>query len=640
MVVGTVGGSFAYLRHIDDFCREFSVNAAYLHHILMNILGISAFYHDSAAVLIRDGEIVAACQEERFSRKKNDFSFPRQAVEYCLKEGKIKPQDLDYVAFYEKPFLKFERILETYLNYAPFGVSSFIKAIPLWIKQKIWIKVLIQNELRNSSAKILFPEHHLSHAASAFYPSPFTASAIITADAVGEWTSTSIGRGVKNNIELLEEINFPHSLGMLYSAFTFFIGFKVNSAEYKVMGLAPYGRPKYVQAILDNLIDLKEDGSFKLNMEYFDFAAGLTMVNEKFNRLFGGLPRHQEGPLTQREMDLARSIQEVAEIVMLRMAKHAQKITGSRHLCLAGGVALNCVANGKILRENIFDDIWIQPASGDAGGALGAALAVWYQYLDNARMADGKNDFQKNSLLGPEFSDQEILDFLEKHRISYAKLSEEEMILKTAKLIQEGNIIGWFQGRMEFGPRALGSRSILGDARSSGMQKKMNLKIKFRESFRPFAPSVLAEEASNFFEIDRPSSYMLLTVYVRKEIRKEMTLQEKKLSGLAQLNVVRSNIPAVTHLDYSARIQTVDKNTNPKYWKLIKVFQDLTGCPVVVNTSFNVRGEPIVCTPLDAYKCFMRTEMDYLVFNNYLLSKNDQSISQKDIDWQDKFEMD
>ncbi|MFH1423773.1 MAG: carbamoyltransferase [Candidatus Nealsonbacteria bacterium] len=606
----------------------------------MNILGISAFYHDSAAVLIRDGEIIAACQEERFTRKRHDFDFPKSAIEYCLKEGKIQHKDLDYVAFYEKPFLKFERILETYLTYAPFGVRSFIKAIPLWIKQKIWMRALIQNKLGGYTGKILFSEHHLSHVASAFYPSPFIQSAIITADAVGEWATTSIGQGEKNKIEILEEINFPHSLGMLYSAFTYFTGFKVNSAEYKVMGLAPYGQPKYVQVILDNLIDLKEDGSFKLNMTYFDFAAGSTMVNEKFNRLFDGPPRNQEGPLTQREMDLARSLQEVTEMAMLRMAKYAKKITGAKNLCLAGGVALNCVANGKILRENIFDDIWIQPASGDAGGALGAALAVWYQYSGEERAADEKSDFQKGSFLGPAFSDREILEFLEKYHVPHTKLSEEEIILKTAKLIQEGNVIGWFQGRMEFGPRALGSRSILGDARSPEMQKKMNLKIKFRESFRPFAPSVLVEEAPNFFEINRPSPYMLLTAYIKKEIRKEMTEEEEKLFGPDKLNVVRSKIPAVTHLDYSARIQTVDKNTNPKYWKLIKAFQDLTGCPIIINTSFNVRGEPIVCTPLDAYKCFMRTEMDYLVMGNYLLDKRDQSKFRDDIDWQEKFELD
>ncbi len=606
----------------------------------MNILGISAFYHDSAAVLVRDGEIIAAVQEERFTRKKHDPSFPKNAIRYCLKKGKIFTKDLDYVVFYEKPFLKFERILETYLSYAPKGIRSFLIAIPLWIKQKIWIKSLIQDELKDYQGKILFTEHHQSHAASAFYPSPFKEAVIITADAVGEWSTTSVGRGEDNKIELLEEINFPHSLGMLYSAFTYFTGFKVNSAEYKVMGLAPYGEPKYVQTILDKLVDLKEDGSLKLNMEYFDFAAGLTMTNEKFNRLFGGLPRKKEAPLTQREMDLARSFQEVTEIATLRMARYAKKITGLNYLCLAGGVALNCVANGKILKENIFDDIWIQPAAGDAGGALGAALAVWYQYLGNERLTDGKNDFQKGSYLGPEYTDKEIVGVLEKYHIPNKKLSEEKIIQKTAQLIKEGKVVGWFQGRMEFGPRALGSRSILGDARSPEMQRKINLKIKFRESFRPFAPSVLVEEVSNYFEIDRPSSYMLLVADIKKEIRKEMTEEEKHLFGLEKLNTVRSKIPAVTHLDYSARLQTVNRDTNPKYWKLIKEFQKLTGCPVIINTSFNVRGEPIVCSPLDAYKCFMRTEMDYLVVGNYLLEKKNQPEFHEDIDWQTKFELD
>jgi len=640
MVADTAGGSFDDIGSADSICGRFGVGPVDLYHILMNILGISAFYHDSAAVLISDGDIVAACQEERFTRKKHDSGFPKNAIQFCLEKGGLQRENLDYVAFYEKPFLKFERILETFATYAPFGIESFLKAMPSWLNQKIWLKPLIQKELGGTGGKILFPEHHLSHAASAFLPSPFMQAAIITADAVGEWTTTSISRGEKNNVEILEEMSFPHSLGMLYSAFTYFTGFKVNSAEYKVMGLAPYGRPKYVQVILDNLIDLKEDGSLKLNMEYFNFAVGLTMTNEKFSKLFGGPLRPKEAPLTQREMDIACSLQTVTEMVMLRMARHARKITSSKYLCLAGGVALNCVANGKILRENIFEDIWIQPASGDAGGALGAALAVWYGYLGNQRTADGRNDFQKGSLLGPEFSDQDLLKFLEQYQISHIKLPEEEIIAKTAKLIQEGNIIGWFQGRMEFGPRALGSRSILGDARSPEMQKKMNLKIKFRESFRPFAPSVLLEEAGNFFEIDRPSPYMLLTADVKKSLRRAMTRAEEKLFGLDKLNVVRSEIPAVTHLDYSARLQTVDKNTDPKYWKLIKAFQNLTGCPVVVNTSFNVRGEPIVCTPLDAYKCFMRTEMDYLVMGNFLLDKKNQAEFHEDINWQNVFELD
>ena len=606
----------------------------------MNIIGISAFYHDSAAALVRGGEIIAAAQEERFTRKKHDFRFPHNAIQYCLKEGKVKPKELDYVVFYDKPFLKFERILETYLQYAPIGIKSFIKAIPLWIKQKIWMKNLIQEELKGYDGKILFPEHHQSHAASAFYPSPYKEAAIITTDGVGEWTTTSIGYGKGNKFNILKEIHFPHSLGMLYSAFTYYTGFKVNSGEYKVMGLAPYGEPKYVQTILDNLIDLKEDGSFKLNMKYFNFAAGLTMTNGRFNKLFGGEPRKKETLITQREMDLARSIQEVTEIAMLRMARYSKKITDAKYLCLAGGVALNCVANGKILRENIFEDIWIQPAAGDAGGALGAALAIWYDYLKNERKVDGKNDLQKGSYLGPEFKDDDILEFLNHHKIPYTKLEDNEVFSKTAELLSNEKVIGWFQGRMEFGPRALGSRSIIGDARSSKMQKKMNLKIKFRESFRPFAPSVLSEEVSNYFEIDRCSPYMLLVADVKKEIRREMTEEEKNLFGIDKLNIVRSKIPAVTHVDYSARLQTVHRDTNPKYWNMIKAFQDLSGCPVIVNTSFNVRGEPIVCKPIDAYKCFMRTEMDYLIMGNYLLDKTKQPEFHDDINWREKFELD
>jgi carbamoyltransferase len=606
----------------------------------MNILGISAFYHDSAATLVRDGQIIAAVQEERFTRKKHDFSFPKNAINCCLKEGNISPKDLDYVVFYEKPFLKFDRILETYLTYVPKGIRSFLKAMPLWIKQKIWIKSLIQKELEGYKGKVLFSEHHLSHAASAFYPSPFKEAAIITTDAVGSWTTTSFGFGRGNKIELIEELSFPHSLGLLYSAFTYFTGFKVNSGEYKMMGLAPYGKPKYVQKILDNLIDLREDGSFKLNMDYFNFAAGLTMTSKKFNKLFDGPPREKESPLTQREMDIARSIQEVTEDIMLKIARRIKEVTGQKYLCLAGGVALNCVSNGKILREGLFDDIWIQPAAGDAGGALGAALAVWYDYLGNSREANDKNDFQKGSYLGPQFSQEEILEFLKKYKIPYMELTEEEAIKKTAELITQNYVIGWFQGRVEFGPRALGSRSILGDARSPEMQKKINLKIKFRESFRPFAPSVLVEDVSDYFEIDRPSPYMLSVAYVNKKIRKEEAEGEEGLTGIKKLDVVRSTIPAVTHIDYSARLQTVNKETNPKYWKLIKTFKDLTGCPVIINTSFNVRGEPIVCTPMDAYKCFMRTKMDYLVMGNYLLNKENQPEFHDEIDWRQEFKLD
>ncbi len=606
----------------------------------MDILGISAFYHDSAAALIRDGEIFAAAQEERFTRKKHDFRFPHNAIQYCLKEGRISPEKLGCVVFYDKPFVKFERILETYLQYAPIGISSFIKAIPLWIKQKLWIKNLIQTELKGYTGKLLFPEHHQSHAASAFYLSPYKEAAIITTDGVGEWATTSIGYGKGNKCRILKEIHFPHSLGMLYSAFTYYTGFKVNSGEYKVMGLAPYGEPKYVQTILDNLIDLKEDGSLRINMKYFDYAAGLTMTNGRFNRLFGGQPHKTGQLLTQREMDLARSVQEVTEMAMERMARYTREITGAKYLCLAGGVALNCVANGKILRKNIFDDIWIQPAAGDAGGALGAALIAWYDYMNNDRNIPAQDDSQKGSYLGPEYSDEEILDFLNQHNIPFKRLPDEDLLKRISKLLSDEKIVGWFQGRMEFGPRALGSRSIIGDARSPEMQKKMNLKIKYRESFRPFAPSVLSEEVSNYFEIDRQSPYMLLVADVKKELQREMKDDEKKLFGIDKLNVVRSTIPAITHIDYSARIQTIQKETNPRYWNLVNEFKKLTGCPVIVNTSFNVRGEPIVCTPLDAYKCFMRTEMDYLIMGNYLLDKKEQPEFIDNIDWREEFELD
>jgi len=605
----------------------------------MYILGISAFYHDSAACLIKDGQIVAAVQEERFTRKKHDFSFPTNAVKYCLDYCNIKSNDLNYVAFYDKPFIKFERILESYLSYAPKGIASFIKAIPIWIREKLWMKELIKKEL-NFSGTILFPEHHESHAASAFYASPFNEAAILTADGVGEWTTSSFGIGLGNNIKIIADIKFPHSLGLLYSAFTYYTGFKVNSGEYKVMGLAPYGEPKYVDLILNELIDLKEDGSFKLNMKYFNFVAGLTMTNKHFDKLFGSSPRKPESELTQREMDLARSVQDVTEEIMLRMAKHIKKETGQKYLCLAGGVALNCVANGKLLREKIFDDIWIQPAAGDAGGALGAALFTWYQYLGNERKTNDSADFQFGSYLGPEFDDDKIKDFLAKNNIEYRKFTDEEITAVTADLIADENVVGWFQGRMEFGPRALGNRSIIGDARSPKMQTKMNLKIKYRESFRPFAPSVIEEKVSEYFEIDKPSPYMLLVANVKKERCKQMSNDENKLFGIKKLNIERSDIPAVTHVDYSARIQTVNKNTNPKYHKLISKFEKKHGSAVVVNTSFNVRGEPIVCTPEDAYKCFMRTEMDYLVLGNFLLDKDKQCKLENDINWKEKFELD
>jgi carbamoyltransferase len=605
----------------------------------MNILGISAFYHDSAACLVQDGEIISAAQEERFSRKKHDFSFPKNAIRYCLREGGLKGKDLDFVAFYDKPFLKFERILETYLAYAPRGIQSFIKAIPLWIKHKVWIKELIRKELHYDSV-LIFAEHHESHAASAFFASPFQEAAFVTIDGVGEWATASFGVGKSNEIDILSEIRFPHSLGLLYSAFTYYTGFKVNSGEYKVMGLAPYGQPKYKDLILSEVMDLKEDGSFKLNMKYFNYCAGLTMTNKRFEKLFGGPPRKPESRLTQRVMDLARSVQEVTEEVMLRMARHIHKETGQKNLCLAGGVALNCVANGRILREGPFENIWIQPAAGDAGGALGAALIVWYQYLGNTRTIDGRKDFQQGSYLGPKFENGYIKDYLEKNQIPYVLLIDEEIPEKIADLIADQKVIGWFQGRMEFGPRALGSRSILGDARSPKMQETINLKIKFRESFRPFAPTVIKERASDFFDIDRESPYMLLVAPVKKEIRREMSNEERKLFGLDKLHVVRSSIPAVTHVDYSARLQTVNKADNPLYHRMISKFDEKYYCPVIINTSFNVRGEPIVCTPEDAYLCFMLTNMDYLIMANFLIEKKEQKPLDKDIDWLKEFELD
>jgi Predicted carbamoyl transferase, NodU family len=605
----------------------------------MNILGISAFYHDSAACLVQDGRIVSAAQEERFTRKKHDFSFPTNAIQYCLQESGLKVEDLDFVAFYDKPFLKFERILMTYLAYAPVGIRSFIKAMPLWIKQKIWMKEFIKKEL-DFAGKIIFPEHHESHAASAFFPSPFQEAAVLTLDGVGEWATTSYGIGKDNKIDILAEIHFPHSLGLLYSAFTYYTGFKVNSGEYKVMGLAPYGEPKYKGIILSELMDLKEDGSFKLNMKYFNYCAGLTMTNKRFDKLFGGPPRKPESLLTQREMDLARSVQEVTEEVMMRVTRHVYKETGQKNLCMAGGVALNCVGNGKIVREGPFENIWIQPSAGDAGGALGAAMFVWYQYLENKRTADNKKDFQRGSYLGPEYEDKSISDYLRKNKIPFTEISNEDIPEKIADLIAEQKVIGWFQGRMEFGPRALGSRSIIGDARSPKMQEVMNLKTKFRESFRPFAPSVIKERVSDFFEFDKESPYMLLVAPVKKEIRREMSEEEVKLFGIDKLNVVRSSIPAVTHIDYSARIQTVDKDVNPLFYRTIAAFDKKYGCPVIINTSFNVRGEPIVCTPEDAYLCFMRTNMDYLILGNFLIEKKEQKPLDKDIDWLKKYELD
>ena len=605
----------------------------------MYILGISAFYHDSAAALIKDGEVIAAVQEERFTRKKHDHNFPSNAISFCLNFAGIKSDSLDIVAFYDKPFLKFERLLETYLSYAPVGIKSFIKAMPLWIKEKLWMKEMIKEKLEYDG-KIIFPEHHESHAASAFFPSPFNEAAILTMDGVGEWTTSSYGVGKGNNVEILADIKFPHSLGLLYSAFTYYTGFKVNSGEYKVMGLAPYGEPKYKDLILKELIDIKEDGSFRMNMDYFNYASGLTMTNEKFHLLFGGPPRKPESILTQKEMDLARSVQDVTEEVVLNMGKHVYKETGLENICLAGGVALNCVANGRLLREGPFNEIWIQPAAGDAGGALGAALIAWYQYLGNPRKVESGKDSQKGSYLGPVYSDEDLKIFFDENNIRYSKIEDNELPDKVAALIAQEKVIGWFEGRMEFGPRALGARSILGDARSSKMQSVMNLKIKFRESFRPFAPAVLNERVSDYFEIDRESPYMLLVAEVKNERRKNMSEDEQKLFGIQKLNVVRSDIPAVTHVDYSARIQTVHKETNPLFHKLISKFEENYGSAVLINTSFNVRGEPIVCTPADAYKCFMRTKMDFLVIGNYLLDKGEQEEWVGDTDWKKEFELD
>ena len=604
----------------------------------MNILGISCFYHDSAACLVQNGVITAAAQEERFTRKKHDSDFPRHAVQFCLKYAGLTIDDIDTISFYDKPFIKFERILETYLAYAPAGLRSYLMAMPLWLKKKLWIPDLIRKEL-DFDGRIVFPEHHESHAASAFFPSPFKRAAFLTMDGVGEWTTTSFGVGEGNRFSIDSELHFPHSLGLLYSAFTYYTGFKVNSGEYKVMGLAPYGSPKYVQTILDHLIDLKEDGSFRINMRYFNYGAGLTMTNERFHKLFGGPPRKPETLLTQKEMDLARSLQEVTEEIMLRAARHVHRQTREKYLCLAGGVALNCVANGRILRESPFGDIWIQPAAGDAGGALGAALFAWHQIDGHPRQADDQHDAQNASLLGPEFGTDEIHQFLDTHQLPHHLLSDDELTDRTAELLESGNIVAWFQGRMEFGPRALGSRSILGDARSPHMQSRMNLKIKFRESFRPFAPSVLEEHASEWFELDRPSPYMLLVANVRKEKQRPMTDEEQNLWGIDKLNVVRSEIPAVTHVDYSARIQTVSTQ-HGRYYDLIQRFYQRTGCPVIINTSFNVRGEPIVCTPQDAYRCFMRTEMDALVMGNFILYKSEQPQFADKEDWRKTYELD
>ena len=611
----------------------------------MYILGISAYYHDSAACLVRDGEILAAVQEERFTRKKHDHRFPSHAVDFCLRHAGITAKELDYVAFYDKPLLKFERLLETYLDYAPAGLRSFVMAMPLWLREKLWIREQVSKDA-GFGGRVLFTEHHESHAASAFFPSPFESAAVLTMDGVGEWATSSYGHGRGNELHLLKEMHFPHSLGLLYSAFTYYTGFKVNSGEYKVMGLAPYGEPRYVSVILDELIDLREDGSLRLNMKYFDFAAGLRMTNTAFDHLFGGPPRRPESEITQRDMDLARSVQDVTEEAMLRMARHAHRETGERNLCLAGGVALNCVGNGRILREGPFERIWVQPAAGDAGGSLGAALSVWYQYLGNERRVDrvcrGNADGMKGAYLGPEFSADEIEEFLLTVGARYRRVERAELTDTVARLLSDEKVVGWFQGRMEFGPRALGARSILGDARSPRMQSQMNLKIKFRESFRPFAPSVLREAVDDYFQLQADSPYMLLVAPVREDLRREVTTEETGRFGIDRLNVVRSTIPAVTHVDYSARVQTVSQNESPAFYELLKAFERLTGCAVLINTSFNVRGEPIVCIPAEAYACFMRTEMDCLVLGDYLLLKTEQGETEfaENLSWQEEFQLD
>ncbi len=603
------------------------------------ILGISCYYHDAAACLLRDGEIVAAASEERFTRIKHDSDFPREAIAFCLAKAGIEASEIDYAAFYDKPLLKFERILETYIAFAPRGLPSFLKAVPLWMKKKLWIPDLIVKSLEGFEGQVLFPEHHESHAASAFFASPFESAAFLTIDGVGEWATTSWGVGEGNHLEIQGELHFPHSLGLLYSAFTYYTGFRVNSGEYKVMGLAPYGEPKYADLILEHLIDLKEDGSFKLDMQYFDYGAGLRMTSSKFHDLFGGPPRKPESELTQREMDLARSVQVVTEEVMMRMARHVHEVTGQRHLCLAGGVALNCVGNGKLLRNGPFDDIWIQPAAGDAGGALGCALMAWHEYLDKPREPRALG-LQGGSYLGPSFTTEEIRGVLDEYDATYTELDWADVPDRVAELVASEKVIGWFQGRMEYGPRALGSRSIIGDARSRDMQTVMNVKIKFRESFRPFAPTVLADDVGEYFEIDRESPYMLLVAPVREEHRLTVEGADADAKGLDKLKVTRSKVPAITHVDYSARIQSVNREHNELYYDMIRAFKERTGCPVIINTSFNVRGEPIVCTPREAYTCFMRTNMDYLILGNVLLAKTDQAEWKEKGDWREEFALD
>ena len=627
----------------------------------MYVLGISAYYHDAGVALIKDERIIAAVQEERFTRKKQDDGFPKESIKYCLEEAGITLDEINYIAFYDKPFIKFERLLTTYLAEAPQGFSTFVLSIPVWLKDKLFLKETLTREFKflylelhqeqekeakafkkRVLEKFMFGEHHQSHAASAFYPSPFEEAAILTIDGVGEWSTTSLAYGKGNKIEFLKEIDFPHSLGLLYSAFTYYTGFKVNSGEYKVMGLAPYGKPVYVDTIKKHLIDIKDDGSFKLNMDYFNYTTGLTMTNKKFDDLFGAPARQSEGTLTQREMDLAASIQAITEEIMIKLAYHAKEVTGSDNLCLAGGVALNCVGNGELLRENIFKNIWIQPAAGDAGGALGGAYSVYYQELDNPRTINPKEmDKMQGAYLGPKFSDKESEQYLDSVNAIYTYIDDEEKLVdEISDALASNKVVGWHYDRMEFGPRSLGHRSIIGDPRSQEMQTTMNLKIKYRESFRPFAPSVLAEKVSEWYELDGISPYMLLVAPVKKSKQIPMTAEQEALFGIEKLNIPRSEIPAVTHVDYSARIQTVHKETNQRYHKLISKFEEKTGCATIVNTSFNVRGEPIVCTPEDSYRCFMRTEMDVLVIDNFVLYKKDQPNFKDKGNWQEEFELD
>jgi carbamoyltransferase len=611
-----------------------------------HILGISAYYHDSAAALLRDGQIVAAAQEERFTRRKHDPRFPAHAIRYCLGEAGIGLADVDQIVFYDKPLVKFERLLETYLSYAPGGFRSFLAAMPVWLKEKLYLKTTLKREFSELAGckpgqlpPLHFAGHHQSHAASAFYFSPFQSAAVLCLDGVGEWATTSAWRGHGNQLDPLWEIDFPHSLGLLYSAFTYFTGFKVNSGEYKLMGLAPYGRPVYAGLIREKLIDLKDDGTFRLDMQYFNYCTGLTMTNERFDALFGGPPRKSESQVTQREMDLAASIQAVTEEVVLRLAHTLHRETGEENLCLAGGVALNCVANGRVLREGPFRRLWIQPAAGDAGGAIGAAAVAWHEYRDAARQANGR-DAMHGSYLGPRYDRDEVRRQLDAAGARYVELEDAALMPRLAKILAGENVVGWVQGRMEFGPRALGGRSIIGDPRSARMQTVMNLKIKYRESFRPFAPSVLAERAGDYFDLDAESPYMLIVAPVRDSLRIPLTEEQQKLFGIEKLRLKRSELPAITHVDYSARVQTVHAETNPRYHALLKAFEAETGCGVLVNTSFNVRGEPIVCTPADAWRCFMRTEMDFLVVENFLMDKQDQPVVERDEAWKTEFELD